>query len=103
MAPASWAEQSILDSFDYHRPSPEQAVRIESNRLSFKHTAFVVLRNCRDGADRDLALQLLHTAMMVANKTIATEPGTPHESPPADVLPSVPSLPSPMDDDDRTP
>lgn len=93
------AEQAILDTFDYHRPSPDQSVRIESNRFAFKHAAFVVLRNCQPSADRTAALRQLHEAMMTANKAIACEPGTPHESPPADVLPTV----SPMDDDDRVP
>jgi hypothetical protein len=92
-------EQRILESFDYHRPSREQAMRIESNRLAFKQCAFVVLRNCPAGADTTAALRQLHESMMTANKAIACEPGTPHEAPPSEI--ALP--PSPMDDDDRVP
>ena len=73
--------QSILDSFDYHRPSPEQAERIERNRLAFKVCALAVIRNCPDGADQTAALRQLHEAMMTANKAIACEPGTERVTP----------------------
>lgn len=101
-------EQRILDSFDWHQPSSDQQMRIESNRLAYKHAAFVVLRNCPAGADTTAALRQLHESMMTANKAIACEPGTPHVCPPAPVPLEVPEpepreLPSPMDDDDRVP
>lgn len=121
-------EQRILDSFDHHVPSVEQRIRIESNRFAYKHCAFVVLRNCPAGADTTAALRQLHESMMTANKAIACEPGTAHQTPPADI-PIPPMLPesppadnqgdpgvdscsscppgidtaSPMDEDDRTP
>lgn len=69
-------QQTILDSFDYHRPSREQGFRIERNRLAFKVCAIAVIENCPDGPDQTAALRQLHEAMMTANKAIACEPGT---------------------------
>jgi hypothetical protein len=88
-------QQGILDSFDYHRPAPEQAERIERNRLAFKVCALAVIENCPDGADQTAALRQLHEAMMTANKAIACEPGTPHESP----LPTPTGFAAPLPDD----
>jgi hypothetical protein len=64
----------ILDSFDYHRPSPEAGERIERNRLAFKLCAVAVMQNCPEGADQTAALRQLHEAMMTANKSIVCEP-----------------------------
>jgi len=73
-------QQAILDSFDYHRPSPEQSARIEGNRYAFKQCALTVIANTPEGPDQTAALRQLHEAMMTANKGIACEPGTPHHS-----------------------
>jgi hypothetical protein len=74
-------QQSILDSFDYHRPSLEQSARIETVRAAFKRCALTVIQVTPEGADQTAALRQLHEAMMTANKAIACEPGTPHEVP----------------------
>jgi hypothetical protein len=77
--PVSPRQQSILDSFDYHRPSPEQGDRIGRARAAFKRCALTVLAVTPEGADQTAALRQLHEAMMTANKAIALEPGTPIE------------------------
>lgn len=69
-------QQAIVDSFDYHRPSPEQGDRIGRVRAAFKRTALTVLANTPEGPDQTVALRQLHEAMMTANKAIACEPGT---------------------------
>ena len=69
-------QQAILDSFDYHRPSPEQGERIETNRRAFKFVAVTVIETTPSGPDQTAALRQLHEAMMTANKAIACEPGT---------------------------
>lgn len=69
-------QQTILDTFDYHRPSAEQGERIERNRFAFKLCALAVFENTPECADQTAALRQLHEAMMTANKAIACEPGT---------------------------
>lgn len=71
--------QAILDSFNYHRPSPEQVLRISSLRGAFKDAARAVIAATPEGPDQTAALRQLHEAMMTANKSIALEPGTPAE------------------------
>lgn len=70
---------AILDSFNYHRPSPEQVLRISGLRGAFKNAARAVIAATPEGADQTAALRQLHEAMMTANKAIALEPGTPIE------------------------
>lgn len=67
----------LVDSFSYHKPSPEQIERISDLRAAFRHTAKLILRKTPPSADQTAALRLLHEAMMTANKAIALEPGTP--------------------------
>lgn len=69
-------QQAILDSFDYHRPTPEQGDRIGRVRAAFKRCALTVLACTPEGADQTAALRQLHEGMMTANKAIACEPGT---------------------------
>lgn len=69
-------QQAILETFDYHRPSPEAAARIERIRFAFKLCALHVFENTPDGADQTAALRQLHEAMMTANKSIACAPGS---------------------------
>ncbi len=71
--------RAILDSFNYHRPSPEQVLRISALRGAFKNAARAVIASTPEGADQTAALRQLHEAMMTANKAIALEPGTPVE------------------------
>lgn len=69
-------QQAILDTFDYHRPSPEQGDRIGRVRAAFKRCALTVLACTPAGPDQTAALRQLHESMMTANKAIACEPGT---------------------------
>lgn len=66
-------EQSILDSFGYHKPTDEQVVRISNVRTVCKNAAVGIIANVRRSADRTVALRQLHESMMTANKAIALE------------------------------
>jgi hypothetical protein len=82
-APQGPSDAEVLASFEYHVPSPEQALRIGSVRRAYRDAAAVVLAVCPPSADRTAALRQLHESMMTANKSIALEPGTPAEPIPA--------------------
>jgi hypothetical protein len=67
------AEQQILDSFHYHRPSQAQQERIANIRRGYRALAVTVIRTMPGSADRTAALRQLHESMMTANKAIACE------------------------------
>ena len=69
-------QRAILDTFDYHRPTPEQGDRIGRVRAAFKRCALTIIACTPEGADQTAALRQLHEGMMTANKAIACEPGT---------------------------
>lgn len=68
-------QQAILDSFDHHRPSPDQGDRIGRVRAAFKRCALTLIACTPEGDDQTAALRQLHEGMMTANKAIACEPG----------------------------
>lgn len=67
---------TILESFQYHRPSDEQVERIAEIRRGHIELAKLIMGVTPEGADQTAALRKLHECMMTANKAIVTEPGT---------------------------
>jgi hypothetical protein len=77
-------ELQILDSFEYHAPTPTQQRDMKDVRKCYRETAALVLTLCPPSADRTAALRLLHESMMTANKSIVLADGLqPPRPPPA--------------------
>jgi hypothetical protein len=72
------AETAILDSFDHHVPSPDQAARINTMRWHCRALAGAVINMVPPSADRTAGLRQLHEAMMTINKAIVCEPRDGH-------------------------
>lgn len=67
-------EESILASFDYHKPDDAQIERIAGVRSACKACARQLMALLPPSADRTVALRKLHETMMTANKAIVCEP-----------------------------
>ena len=57
--------------FTYHAPKPGQPERYETIRKLVKDIARLIIRNCPESRERDIAIMKLEEAVMWANSSIA--------------------------------
>lgn len=65
--------RGLLETFEYHQPTPEQIERIARIRKAHIACARIILQCSPVGPDQTAALRKLHESMMTSNKAIVCE------------------------------
>jgi hypothetical protein len=66
----SWGD-AVERDFKYHPPKEGQAKRYEAIRNKAKELALMLVRECPDSSEKNLALTKIEEAVMWANASIA--------------------------------
>lgn len=63
----------IDNDFGYHKPEPEDAVKMDALRQQFRQLAHMVIETCPEGRDLSMAITDLETAQRCAIASIAKQ------------------------------
>lgn len=66
-------QESLLDIFSYHAPTPDQIPKYEAIRKAALNFSAVVMDNTPGSADQTTAIRKIREAVMTANASIALD------------------------------
>ena len=88
-------EKTVLQTFMYHPPTPEQQIHYGAVRAWARFFAEAVLKECPPSAERTLALRKIQEGLMWANASIALNEPSARAIPPSPDPAPPPSPPTP--------